>query len=128
MSTAAPFSLDPTLRTLSTAALLKRYKRLSPAERQALGFTRPATDAEVTAATQTPGAPADFGGPVFPNPDGVKVSYDTASGIDPLRLPNGVTLQHQNFTGRMPADASTPPPAQIVGPHVQTISSTSSPV
>lgn len=126
MSTAASFTLDPTLRTLSTAALLKRYKRLSPAERQTLGFTRPATDAEIATAGQAAGAPADFAGPVFSNPDGAKVSDDTESGIAPLRLPNGVSLQHQNFTGRMPADASTPPQAQIVGPHVQTISSVSS--
>lgn len=121
MSTAAPFSLDPSLRTLSTAALLKRYKRLSSAERQTLGFTRPATDAEIAGSTRPPGAPADFGGAVFPNPDGVKVSEDTESGIEPLRLPTGVSLQHQNFTGPTPADVSNPPQTQIAGPHVQTV-------
>jgi len=43
-------------------------------------------------------------GPYFSNPDQARVSEDTESGIDPLRLPTGVTLQHQNFSGAMPTD------------------------
>lgn len=98
--------------------------KMTPEQLAALGLRRPATEQEAAAYDQAhaaPGAPADFSGPVFPNPDGVKVSDDTESGIEPTRLPSGVTLQRQNFTGKMPVDTSVPPAAQITPPALQTI-------
>lgn len=60
------------------------------------------------------GAPADFGGPVFPNPDNVKVSADTESGEEPTKLPTGVSFHDENFRGPMPRDVSNPPQAQLL--------------
>lgn len=60
------------------------------------------------------GAPADFGGAVFPNPDNVRVSDDTESGLEPTRLSAGATFQRDNFAGAMPADVSNPAQAQIL--------------
>lgn len=73
---------------------------------------------------QKRGTPPDFGGPVFPNPRGLQVSPDTASGIPPTRLPKGVSFQHENFSGEMPKDTSNPPAAQLIAHPA----STSSPV
>lgn len=81
-----------------------------------LSSRRPATDAEYAkwlAASQMPGAPADFGGAVFPNPDGIQVSSDTDSGIPVTRLPSGVTLQHGAWHGATPTDISNPPKAEL---------------
>jgi hypothetical protein len=125
MSTQA-FKLDPSLAGLSPALLKKRYDQLTPEERRALGLTRIATDQEVANAPQPQGqgAPSDFGGPVLPNPNGIKVSSDTDPGGEPTRLPNGVTLQKQNFSGAMPGDVSNPPQAALAG---QTAAAQSSP-
>jgi hypothetical protein len=60
------------------------------------------------------GAPADFAGPVLPNPRGIRVLADTDSGIPVTRLPKNVTFQHQNFIGRPSMDISNPPRAQII--------------
>jgi hypothetical protein len=110
------FQLDPSLAGLSPAILKKRYDQLTPEERRALGFTRLATDQEAANAPQpASGAPADFGGAVLPNPNGIKVSDDTEPGGEPTRLPDGVTFQKQNFSGAMPGDVSNPPRAAIVG-------------
>lgn len=45
------------------------------------------------------GAPEDFAGPVYPNPNGIKVLPDTDSGIAETRLPKGISLSHGNYTG-----------------------------
>jgi hypothetical protein len=99
----------------SPALLKKRYDQMTPEERVAAGFVRPATDAEIAAAqsSQTQGAPADFAWPVLPNPNNIKVSDDTDSGVEPTRLPNGVSFQKQNFTGATPGDVSNPPHTQM---------------
>jgi hypothetical protein len=91
----------------------EEYQRL-PAEQR----RRPLTPAEY-AALKTPdesegGAPADFAGPVFPNPNHIRVSSDQDPGGDPTRLPDGVSFQKQNFSGPTPADVSNPPAAQIL--------------
>lgn len=109
------FQLDSSLAGLSPALLRKRYDQLTPEERRQLGFTRLATDQEAASPQQGPGAPADFGGMVLPNPNGIQVSPDTASGVSPTRLPNGVTFQKQNFSGPMPGDVSNPPHAALAG-------------
>ena len=110
------FQLDPSLAGLSPAVLKKRYDQLTPEERRQLGFTRLATDQEAASAQQSPqGAPANFGGPVLPNPNRIKVSDDTDSGVEPTRLPNGVNFQHGNFSGAMPSDMSNPPRAALAG-------------
>src|SRR5882724_1215821 len=117
-----------TLSALPVSVLRQYLAELTPEQRRALGLSRPATDAEVAGYEQAHapgGAPADFAGPVFSNPDQARVSEDTESGIDPLRLPTGVTLQHQNFSGAMPTDLSNPVQAQIVGPHMQTVGASS---
>src|SRR5258708_26063795 len=103
MSTQA-FQLDPSLAGLSPALLKKRYDQLTPEERRALGFTRLATDQEAASTDQTQprGAPADFGGPVLPNPNGIQVSDDTYPGVPPTLLPNGVSFPNLNFHGPMP--------------------------
>lgn len=117
------FQLDPSLAGLSPALLKKRYDQLTPEERRALGLTRLATDQEVANAPQAQpqGAPADFGGPVLPNPNGIQVSADTDPGGEPTRLPNGATFQKQNFSGAMPEDVSNPPQAQVTAPAMQTV-------
>jgi hypothetical protein len=128
MSTQA-FQLDPSLAGLSPSLLKKRYDQLTPEERRALGFTRLATDQEAAAAdsSQPQGAPADFGGPVLPNPNGIRVSDDTDPGGEPTRLPNGVSLQKQNFSGATPGDVSNPPQAQLAAPAMQTVGAQNSP-
>lgn len=112
------------LTQLTPDILTQAISSLTPEQLKALGLRRQATDGEVAAydqAHRSPGAPADFAGPVFSNPDAVKVSDDTESGIEPTRLPTGVTLQKQNFTGRTPGDTSNPAAAQILPGAMQTI-------
>lgn len=110
---AQTFQLDPSLANLPPALLKKRYDQMTPEERRAAGFVRPATDAEIAAAQTPTGAPTDFAGPVLPNPHNIKVSDDTDSGVEPTRLPNGVSFQQQNFTGATPGDISNPPHTQM---------------
>lgn len=111
--------------SLLTPDILKQaISSLTPEQLKALGLRRPATDEEAAAYDQShapKGAPADFAGPVFANPDGVKVSDDTDPGGEPTRLPEGVTLQRQNFTGKMALDTSSPAAADLASPHLQTI-------
>ena len=118
------------LAQLSPAILSQLITQLSPEQLQALGLRRPATDQEAAAydqAHQAPGAPADFGGSVFPNPNGIKVSDDTDSGVEPMRLPNGLSLQGSNWHGQTPFDASNPPAAEMAGPALHTVQAQSSP-
>lgn len=111
---AQTFQLDPSIAGLSPELLRKKYDELTSEERRALGLVRNATDQEAAQVQPQPqGAPANFGGMVLPNPNGVKVSEDTDSGGEPTRLPNGVTFQQQNFTGATPSDVSNPPRAAL---------------
>lgn len=118
MSSARNFRLDPSIANLRGPALRQRYAQATPEERRALGFTRPATDEEMAAAPEhtSPGAPADFGGMVLPNPDNVSVSSDDESGVPVTRLPNGVTFNRQNFAGSLLNDVSNPQRAEILPP------------
>jgi len=70
---------------------------------------------------QEGGAPADFGGPVYSNPNRIQPSDDTDSGIPPTQLPKGVTFQKQNWVWGTPTDTSNPPRADLTGPGMQTI-------
>lgn len=121
------FQLAPSLANLPLSVLRKKYEELTPEERRALGLVRPATDTEAAAfeRAQESGAPADFAGPVFPNPDNRVVSADTDSGIPVTRLPNGVEFQRQNFHGQMPRDVSNPATAQILPGQIRTVAATS---
>jgi hypothetical protein len=77
---------------------------------------------------QEGGAPADFNGPVFPNPDHIQISDDTDSGIPDLRLPNGVQAVTGAYNGTPKLDTSNPTGAQVLPAAMQTIASNSSPV
>ena len=57
----------------------EEYAQLTPAQLESAGFTE-----------SNQGAPADFGGRVFPNPAHVQPHWDTDPSIDPTRLPEGV--------------------------------------
>lgn len=119
MSTQA-FQLHPSLAGLSPTLLKKRYDEMTPEERRALGFTRPAT-AQEFASAQIHGAPADFGGPVYTSATPPVISEDTDPGIPETQMPTGVTMQRQNSTGSLPLNASNPPAAALNGAGLQTI-------
>ena len=97
----------------------EQYQQLPPAQR-----SRPLTDAEYAALTKQQriaagldeddqGAPANFNGPVFPNPDHIQPRADTDPAIDPTRLPEGVTFQHGNWSGTPQMDISNPAAADV---------------
>ncbi len=102
------------------------YQQLSDEEKRRLGYQRPLSDQEFAQLTpeqlqnlgfapKQQGAPADFGGTVYPNPDNIKPFSDTDE-PDPTRLPTGVSFQHQNSTGQMPANITNPPTSEITTP------------
>jgi hypothetical protein len=78
------------------------YASLTPSQLQAAGL-----------ADQGEGAPANFGGPVFPNPNHVQPQLDTDSAIPATRLPNGVSFQKGNYQGGAQPDVSNPATADI---------------
>jgi hypothetical protein len=80
----------------------REYKQLSPAQLRSAGL---AEDDE--------GAPADFNGPVFPNPDHIQVHDDSESNIPVTRLPRGVSFNRGNYTGDAQSDLSNPSTADI---------------
>ena len=97
----------------------EQYQQLPPDQRR-----RPLTDAEYAALTKQQriaagldedqeGAPANFNGPVFPNPDHIQPRADTDPAIDPTRLPEGVTFQHGNWSGTPQMDISNPAAADV---------------
>lgn len=105
----------------------EQYQQLPPEKR-----SRPLTPAEYAALTRQQriaagldddegGAPPDFSGPVFPNPDHVVVSDDTDSGIPALRLPNGVRAVTGAYRGAPKMDTSNPSPAQVLPAQIQTV-------
>lgn len=77
---------------------------------------------------QEGGAPADFNGPVFPNPDHIQISDDSDSGIPDLRLPNGVSATTGAYNGTPKLDTSNPASAQVLPAAMQTVASNTSPV
>ena len=102
------------------------YQQLTDEQKRQLGYQRPLSDAEFAQLTpeqmqnlglapKVQGAPADFGGTVYPNPDNIHDSWDTDA-PPTTRLPTGVSFQQQNATGKMPADTSNPPAAQLGAP------------
>ena len=102
----------------------EQYQKLPPGQR-----SRPLTAAEYAALTpaqleaagladSSAGAPANFSGPVLPNPHGIRPQLDTDPGA-PTRLPQGVTFQHGNWRGTTPMDFSKPSPAEILPGMVQ---------
>lgn len=110
----------------------EEYQKLPPEKR-----TRPLTSAEYTALTKSQraqagledddeGAPVDFAGPVFLNPDHVKPQLDTDAPA-PTRLPNNVRFNRGNFTGKAPADTSNPAAAQLISPEMRTVAADNSP-
>ena len=98
----------------------EQYQQLPPEQRR-----RPLSPAEYAALTRQQriaagldqddsGAPADFNGPVFPNPDHVQSRLDTESAIPVTRLPQGVTFNRQNFSGAPQMDVSNPAAADVI--------------
>ena len=97
----------------------EKYQQLPPDQRR-----RPLTSAEYAALTKQQriaggledddqGAPANFNGPVFPNPTHIQPRADTDPAIDPTRLPEGVTFQHGNWSGTPQMDVSNPAAADV---------------
>ena len=87
--------------------------------------SRPLTDAEFAALTKQQrittgldeddsGAPTNFNGPVFPNPDHVRPQLDSENNVPVTRLPNGVSFQKGNFSGAPPMDVSNPPATDVI--------------
>lgn len=66
------------------------------------------------------GAPAGFGGAVYPNPDNIKPMLDTDKGT-PTRMPDGVTLSSPTYKGKAKMDTSNPAQAQVIPTGAQTI-------
>ena len=114
-------SLTPQLAALSNEELWQRYQAMTPMQRIAAGLVRPATEDEIAAGQRGQGAPADFSGTVLPNPNGLKVSDDTESGIEPTQLPAGVSFQRQNYSGNPKMDVSNPEMNQMAVPFMQTV-------
>lgn len=71
------------------------------------------------------GAPADFGGPVFPNPKGVKVQSDTDTPRESQRLSGGAHMSTDLAVGAPKMDISNPPKNEMEGPSVQEASAKS---
>ena len=97
----------------------EQYQQLPPDQRR-----RPLTDAEYAALTKQQriaagleddeqGAPANFNGPVFPNPTHIQPRADTDPAIEPTRLPQGVTFQRGNWSGTPQMDISNPAAADV---------------
>jgi hypothetical protein len=105
---------------VSTATISwEKYQTLPPSQRR-----RPLTDAEYAALTKQQriaagledddqGAPANFNGPVFPNPTHIQPRADTDAPIDPTRLPEGVSFQRGNWSGTPQMDVSNPAAADV---------------
>jgi len=102
----------------------KRSRPLTPAEYAAL--TRPQRQAAGVEDSDA-GAPANFNGPVFPNPDHVQPQLDTDSAIPAMRLPQGVSAQTGNTQGQPTMDVSNPAAADVVPPVGRTIGADFSP-
>ena len=79
------------------------YAALTPAQRQAAGLE-----------DSDQGAPANFNGPVFPNPDHIRPQLDTDPAIPVTRLPNGVSFQKDNFSGSPQMDVSNPAATDVI--------------
>jgi KTSC domain len=79
------------------------YAALTPAQRQAAGLE-----------DSDEGAPADFNGPVFPNPDHIRPQLDTDPAVPVTRLPNGVSFQKNNFSGAPQMDVSNPAATDVI--------------
>lgn len=105
----------------------EQYQQLPPEQRR-----RPLTPAEYAALTPSQleaaglaeaseGAPADFGGPVFPNPNHVTPQLDTDNAIPVTRTPNGVTFQRGNYQGGAQSDISNPAAAEVIPPALRTV-------
>ena len=97
----------------------EKYQQLPPDQRR-----RPLTSAEYAALTKQQriaggledddqGAPANFNGPVFPNPTHIQPRADTDPAIDPTRLPQGVSFQSGNWSGTPQMDVSNPAAADV---------------
>lgn len=71
------------------------------------------------------GAPADFGGPVLPNPKGIKVSSDTDIPRASQRLSGGASMNTDLSKGSPKMDTSNPPKNEMEGPTVQEASTKS---
>lgn len=65
------------------------------------------------------GAPIDFGGPVFANPDHVKPQWDTDQPDIGQRLSGGAKMITDPAPGGARMDASNPPPADLIAPPMQ---------
>jgi hypothetical protein len=98
----------------------EQYQQLPPGKR-----SRPLTPAEYAALTHAQkvsagledddqGAPADFNGPVFPNPDHVRPQLDTDPAMPVTRLPEGVSFQRGNYQGGAQPDVSNPATADVI--------------
>ncbi len=97
----------------------EQYQQLPPQQRR-----RPLTDTEYAALTKQQriaggldendqGAPANFNGPVFPNPTHIQPHADTDAPIDPTRLPEGASFQRGNWSGTPQMDISNPAAADV---------------
>ena len=60
------------------------------------------------------GAPVNFNGPVFPNPDNLQPHLDTDPSIPVTRLPTGVSFQKSNWKGTLPMDVSNPAATDVI--------------
>lgn len=80
----------------------EEYKQLSPSQLQAAGL-----------AEANDGAPPDFGGRVFPNPDHIQLHDDSEPNIPITRLPQGVSFRRENWRGELPEDISNPAAADV---------------
>jgi len=73
----------------------KQYQKLPENQR-----SRPLTPAEYAALPdRSEGAPVNFNGPVFPNPDHIQPQLDSDSAIPVTRLPNGVSFNNGVYRG-----------------------------
>lgn len=70
-------------------------------------------EASSAASDEGKGAPADFAGPVFPNPDNVQPLMDNELPKRPTALPPG-TMLDKSLGGKPKMDISNPVKAQVV--------------
>jgi hypothetical protein len=104
--------LDTLLRTVSSARRKYVPHIMNARKNEALvASAKEKKKAELPEAQA--GAPADFGGPVLPNPKGIKVQLDTERPSHPTRLPKGVKFSGDNFKGNVKMDISNPAPNQV---------------
>lgn len=107
----APMTRDEYLKWNS----LGKSKKVSAEEEAELPkrFAYPVvTHEELPPKKESKGAPADFGGPVFPNEDGVEPMLDTDTPASPTRLSAGAKLD-KSLGGKPTMDISNPAKAQI---------------